>query len=439
MDAGVVRIAIEVAVDPQPLHLAAAQHLRLPDHGCVVLRHARDDAGRAAGADRLIDREAPRVALVLVVIVVVQRQRRWGRLAEVLREFRVGLEVRDRSGADDGAAFHRMVALGDGERQPIAGLSQHGARSDPRRTRRADRVRVESDAVGHTARTRTSVPEMHGHGVRGVTGLHEDRCVDRAAAVRDLDHVFGVEAETPGGRRRQDGGVVPREFRERPRQFLQPAHVREAAVVHRRVGREHDLETVGLRGQRWRRRHGARGRHGVFGPCRAGDDAVVQALAPELLEVLTGGLRLRLPVLTNGVVRRTLGPLREHRHDIVGGVAAVERLHERLYDRGAPVERPRVAPMLEIVRLVDVPLAERGRLVVVEREVRANRHLLQRIRELQVGGRRVDGIAAEDHEQLHLAAVHVGDQLAERLRLIGRQFPPAAPRARPSPPCCPSA
>ena len=51
-----------VAVDAQPVHLAAAQHLVLADDRDVVLRLAGDDAGVAADAGVEVDRHAPLVA-----------------------------------------------------------------------------------------------------------------------------------------------------------------------------------------------------------------------------------------------------------------------------------------------------------------------------------------------------------------------------------------
>ena len=62
---GFVGRAAEVAVDADPVHLAAVQHLLLADDGDVVLRLAGDDARPAAGAGGQIDRHAPAVQIVL--------------------------------------------------------------------------------------------------------------------------------------------------------------------------------------------------------------------------------------------------------------------------------------------------------------------------------------------------------------------------------------
>src|SRR6185437_11209192 len=58
-----------VAVDAEPVHLAAAPDFALADDRHVVLGHAGDDAGRAAGARRQVDRHAPLVALAVVLLV----------------------------------------------------------------------------------------------------------------------------------------------------------------------------------------------------------------------------------------------------------------------------------------------------------------------------------------------------------------------------------
>ena len=100
--------------------------------------------------------------------------------------------------------------------------------------------------------------------------------------------------------------------------------------------------------------------------------------------------------------------------------AAVERRDQRLDDRNRSVVGANVTPGLEEVRLGDVPVTLCGGLVVVEAEVGTQRHLLQRLDELQIRGRRVDRIAAEDQEQADRARVHFADELLQRGALIGR-------------------
>src|SRR6185503_4710934 len=66
-------------------------------------------------------------------------------------------------------------------------------------------------------------------------------------------------------------------------------------------------------------------------------------------------------------------------------------------------ERTHVAPGLEVVRFVDVPVTPVGGFVVVEAEVDAGADLVQRLRELEIRGRREDGIRPEDEQHVHLA------------------------------------
>src|SRR5690606_29322644 len=54
-------VADEVAIEPDPVHLAAERDLHLADRGDVVLGLAGDDAGAAARARREVDDHAPLV------------------------------------------------------------------------------------------------------------------------------------------------------------------------------------------------------------------------------------------------------------------------------------------------------------------------------------------------------------------------------------------
>ena len=130
---GGVEIAGVVAVDAQPVHLAAVEDLALADHRHVVLGLAGDHAGVAAGADVLIDRHAPRVAFVLEVRRGVERQR-LGLMLLLLRELRVGGELRRRRDANQVAALERPVVLRGGQLVAVARLRQlHAAERVGRR------------------------------------------------------------------------------------------------------------------------------------------------------------------------------------------------------------------------------------------------------------------------------------------------------------------
>ena len=153
---------------------------------------------------------------------------------------------------------------------------------------------------------------------------------------------------------------------------------------------------------------------------RAFDPAIVQRLAPEGVEVGAG--MLLLPVGLHDFVAAGVGLPGEHRHQLVRALAVVQRRDQRLHDAHRAVVGARVAPGFEIVRLVHVPLAEFGGLVLIEPEMHAERNArtLQRVGEAKVGGRIVGGISAQDDQHVHLAGAHVGDQIFQRLGLIHR-------------------
>ena len=181
----------EVVVDADPVHLAVDADLLLADDRDVVLGHARDDAGAAAGAGRQVDRHAPLVALVLVVRV--QRERLRKRVRHVLDDFGLVRVLRERDDARGMAAFHRVVVLRRGEQIPIAGLDDLEAGAEPGRVRRAQQVGVErlrflargADASGHAP----AVAEKHRDRLVGLARNDEDRHARGHAAVAQLDDV----------------------------------------------------------------------------------------------------------------------------------------------------------------------------------------------------------------------------------------------------------
>ena len=126
---------------------------------------------------------------------------------------------------------------------------------------------------------------------------------------------------------------------------------------------------------------------------------------------------LVFPIVADDLVRAALGLVGQRREDLVGGLTGVERRDQRLHDRSGPVEGARVAPGLEEVRFRDVPVAERGGLVLVRAEMDPETDLVERARERNVGRRREDGVAAENDQRLHQAVLHVGDELLQRIDL----------------------
>src|SRR5262249_24253637 len=168
----------------------------------------------------------------------------------------------------------------------------------------------------------------------GVTGRDPDWREQLAPLVLQLDDVIqrlAVLAAAPRNlitqsesfsRRGADlDGVTPCEFRQRLRQFLQPAVVREAPVVNRRVGAEDDFERV------WILRRAGRGRRGALNQsrrnlfrleCSVRRDAFPQHILPPLIE----GRRLRSRLELRYDLSRLLFILRQgrYRRRRLGGV-----------------------------------------------------------------------------------------------------------------------
>ena len=112
----------------------------------------------------------------------------------------------------------------------------------------------------------------------------------------------------------------------------------------------------------------------------------------------------------------------EQRDEFHRALAVVKRRDQRLDDADGAVVGAGIAPGFEFVRLVHVPVAEFGGFVLIEPVVNAQRDLiaLERVGEVEIGGRVVGGIAAEDHQQIDFARAHVGDEVLDRLGLVDR-------------------
>ena len=137
---------------------------------------------------------------------------------------------------------------------------------------------------------------------------------------------------------------------------------------------------------------------------------------PEIAEICT--FLLSFPVVANSVMRASIAVARQHVHDFVVGLALINGSDQRLQDRDGPVVRAPVAPGLQIVGFRHVPVAPGGGLIRVQTCVRAQLHLLQRIQEIQIGGRIVHRVAAENQKRLDRSVVHVADQVFDRSDFI---------------------
>src|SRR5206468_10591720 len=102
---------------------------------------------------------------------------------------------------------------------------------------------------------RPAVAEMHGRAIVRMADHCEQRAVYASSMKAELDERADdlsvlpagergiiVRVEPLGSRRADENGVVPCQFRDRLRQFLQPAVVRKTAVENRRIGAERHFE-----------------------------------------------------------------------------------------------------------------------------------------------------------------------------------------------------
>jgi hypothetical protein len=107
-------------------------------------------------------------------------------------------------------------------------------------------VGVEARARSCAARFRSAVAQMHRDCVIGMSRLNPDRAGHFAASYFELNHVHAGEAFALGHLGADQDGIVPSQLRHRLRQFLQPAIVRELAVVDRGIAAEIDFEASAL-------------------------------------------------------------------------------------------------------------------------------------------------------------------------------------------------
>ncbi len=131
-----------------------------------------------------------------------------------------------------------------------------------------------------------------------------------------------------------------------------------------------------------------------------------EVVAPELLP---------LPERPHDLHARDVRLAQDAREQFVGRHAFIQGRDQRLLEAERAVERPRVAPHLQLMGGGQMPSAEPGRLVAFHRQVDGPLHRLQRRAERHVRRAGIGGIAAEDHQEIDRAALHLADQRPERL------------------------
>src|SRR5215469_4144486 len=245
---GCIAIALVVGVDADPVHVAALDALLFADHGDVVLRHAGDDAVVASDAGIQIDRHAPGIGRLGIIVVGIEREfarrrRLFGREPGILAV------LVERSIADDGAQIavgggHRLIALGRGELIAAAGLGNFAAGGNPQGIGGAQGIDIEAGARAGAARLAATITKMHGYGIIGMARLDPNGAIHLASVQFDGDDLHDMDAFALGHLRAHKDGVIPNQLRHGLGQFLQPAIIGEAAVVDAGVAAEIDVDRI---------------------------------------------------------------------------------------------------------------------------------------------------------------------------------------------------
>ncbi len=264
----VIRIvAFEIRINADPVHLAAAYNFFFADYWNVVFGLTGDRARIAPDAIIQIQRHAPGVSETLIFVRVIRIQRRvfafFVRRMFTLACVQMFLQ---RLGAHDVAIFFRVVVvlhvemdLGRCNHILIRALFNLHTRSRPRCICRSDFVSIEPMTGARPPADAASVTKLNCDHSIGLTRRNPrwNGRRDRSSAMTDPERVnvnvaslltnLFDDAELAGSVRADQRCVVPRDFRQRLRQLLQPAIVREAAVEDARIGSEDDLKALTLR------------------------------------------------------------------------------------------------------------------------------------------------------------------------------------------------
>ena len=127
---------------------------------------------------------------------------------------------------------------------PFARFLDFEPRSEPRLVGGAQSIDVDTNARADFPCSLASMTQEHRHGSVGLPRHDPGRQPHCLAAITKLEDVFIIDSELLSQSWTQERGIVPREFRERLGQLLEPAIVGPAAVADRRIRAEHDFECV---------------------------------------------------------------------------------------------------------------------------------------------------------------------------------------------------
>ncbi len=189
--------------------------------------------------------------------------------------------------------------------------------------------------------------------------------------------------------------------------------------MNSRVRSEEELQLTGVGSRKRRQARGVElGRDVQRRVSGVGHDAIVQSLAPELLEI-TVGIRGFQPI-THCIVAAQTGLVAEGSEHLVGRMCAVQRSDQRLDDTDSPIERARITPGFEVMRFRHVPQAILGRLVEMRTQMYRVRDFANLGREIEIVRCVINGIAAKDQQRRDLAGFNIRAEVPQGLDVIHR-------------------
>src|SRR5438093_9158305 len=129
-------LTLVIAVDADPMHLAAIGHLIFAHDGNVILRLASHRAGITTSTGIQIDDHAPSVAFILILLIKRQTWRRG--FPHLLNEIRMLMVFLEGPNSDRLTPFHAVMVLCAGQRVSSACLLEFQARVEPRSSDRTN-------------------------------------------------------------------------------------------------------------------------------------------------------------------------------------------------------------------------------------------------------------------------------------------------------------
>ncbi len=144
----------------------------------------------------------------------------------------------------------------------------------------------------------------------------------------------------------------------------------------------------------------------------------MQRTTPPHLEIASSVLRL--PIVANNLVAVQCRIVAKGSQHFQSAFAVMQRLDHRLHDRDRAFVGARITPGFKVVRFRNMPVDMIASLVVSERKLDVGLHFIHRLHKIEIGGRIVNRIAADNHQHVNFSGVHVSNQIADGLSVLDR-------------------